>query len=93
LASLAADAADGARGAQAVQARCRAAAPGGKVEVLTLDLTAPYAELQAAAALADGAFGGAGVDYLVHNAGGWPPMLGASPPRSELSRAGELLAA
>jgi len=63
-------------GAQAVQARCRAAAPGGKVEVLTLDLTAPYAELQAAAALADGAFGGAGIDYLVHNAGRRPPRAG-----------------
>jgi NAD(P)-dependent dehydrogenase (short-subunit alcohol dehydrogenase family) len=84
---MAADATDGAWGEQAVQARCRAAAPGAKVEVLTLDLTAPYAELQAAAALADGAFGGAGIDYLVHNAGRRPPVLGASPPRSELSRA------
>lgn len=42
---------------------------GAKVEVLALDLTAPYSELQAAAALSDGAFGGAGIDYLVHNAG------------------------
>ena len=54
---------------QAVQARCREVAKGGKVEVLALDLTAPYSELQAAAALSDGAFGGAGIDYLVHNAG------------------------
>ncbi|KAK9827336.1 hypothetical protein WJX81_006706 [Elliptochloris bilobata] len=52
---------------QAVQARCRDVAQDARIEVQTLDLTAPYAELQAAAALADGAFGG--IDYLVHNAG------------------------
>lgn len=59
---------------QAVQARCRQVAQDAVIEVQTLDLTSPYAELQAAAALADGAFGGAGIDYLVHNAGApaWP---------------------
>ena len=59
---------------QAVQARCRQVAQDAIVEVQTLDITSPYAELQAAAALADGAFGGAGIDYLVHNAGApaWP---------------------
>ena len=37
--------------------------------MLPLDLCAPFAELHVAAAQADTAFGGAGVDYLVHNAG------------------------
>jgi short-subunit dehydrogenase len=39
------------------------------IEVLPLDLCGPYAGLEAAAAAADAAFGGSGVDYLVHNAG------------------------
>ncbi len=56
-------------GRQAVQVHCREVAKDAKVEVQSLDITAPYAELQAAAALSDGAFGGAGIDYLVHNAG------------------------
>ena len=37
--------------------------------VLPLDITAPTAELHGAAVAADNAFDGAGVDYLVHNAG------------------------
>lgn len=39
--------------------------------VLPLDITAPITELHGAAVAADNAFDGAGVDYLVHNAG--PP--------------------
>jgi short-subunit dehydrogenase len=39
------------------------------IEIIPLDLCGPYAGLEAAAAAADGAFNGAGVDYLVHNAG------------------------
>jgi len=37
--------------------------------VLPLDLTGPYEGLERAAQQADAAFGGQGVDYLVHNAG------------------------
>jgi len=37
--------------------------------VLPFDLSAPAAELEAVARGADAAFGGAGVDYLIHNAG------------------------
>jgi NAD(P)-dependent dehydrogenase (short-subunit alcohol dehydrogenase family) len=40
-----------------------------QVEVLPLDLTGPFQQLEAAAAAADSAFGGRGVDYLLHNAG------------------------
>lgn len=39
------------------------------VLVLPFDLCGDYAELEKAAAAADAAFDGAGVDYLVHNAG------------------------
>jgi NAD(P)-dependent dehydrogenase (short-subunit alcohol dehydrogenase family) len=39
------------------------------VLVLPLDLTGDAAGLEAAAAAADRAFDGAGIDYLVHNAG------------------------
>lgn len=39
------------------------------VEVLPLDLCAPTAELHVAAVKADNAFGGSGVDYMIHNAG------------------------
>ena len=55
---------------QSVAAQCTAG-HGTEVEVLPLDLCAPYAELHAAAVAADAAFDGAGVDYLVHNAGAW----------------------
>ncbi|KAG2484642.1 hypothetical protein HYH03_016595 [Edaphochlamys debaryana] len=37
--------------------------------VLPFDLLGPYAALEEAAKKADAAFGGAGIDYLVHNAG------------------------
>ena len=40
------------------------------VLVLPFDLCGDYTELEQAAATADAAFGGAGVDYLIHNAGG-----------------------
>ena len=40
------------------------------VLVLPLDLTGSFDQLEAAAAAADEAFGGAGVDYLIQNAGG-----------------------
>lgn len=37
--------------------------------VLPFDLTAPYEELHQVAQAADGAFGSAGVDFMIHNAG------------------------
>ncbi|KXZ46596.1 hypothetical protein GPECTOR_42g807 [Gonium pectorale] len=40
-----------------------------RVVVLPFDLCSEYSELEKAAAAADAAFGGAGVDYLIHNAG------------------------
>ncbi|GLC37615.1 hypothetical protein PLESTB_001667600 [Pleodorina starrii] len=40
-----------------------------RVLVLPFDLCSDYAELENAAAAADAAFGSAGVDFLVHNAG------------------------
>jgi hypothetical protein len=40
-----------------------------EILVLPFDLGGPAADLAAAARAADGAFGGAGVDYLIHNAG------------------------
>ncbi|EFJ41781.1 hypothetical protein VOLCADRAFT_83968 [Volvox carteri f. nagariensis] len=40
-----------------------------RVLVLPFDLGSPYEELEMAAAAADSAFGSAGVDYLIHNAG------------------------
>ena len=45
--------------------------------LLPFDLLGQYEELDAAAAAADAAFGGSGVDYLVHNAG-VQPCTGAS---------------
>jgi NAD(P)-dependent dehydrogenase (short-subunit alcohol dehydrogenase family) len=39
------------------------------VVVLPFDLLGAEADLQAAAQAADAAFGGAGVDFLIHNAG------------------------
>jgi NAD(P)-dependent dehydrogenase (short-subunit alcohol dehydrogenase family) len=64
---------------QSVAAEC-SSAYGSHVEVLPLDLCAPFTELHEAATKADTAFGGAGVDYLVHNAGAdfwgtWVPDL------------------
>ena len=53
---------------QAVKAQC-AARSGAEAEVLPVDLTAPFEALHEAAVAADAAFDGAGVDYLVHNAG------------------------
>lgn len=47
--------------------------PAGHTLVVPFDLCAPYEELEKAAAAADAAFGGAGIDYLVHNAGE-PPI-------------------
>lgn len=46
-------------------------APCGSVQILPFDLLADYSELEKAAAAADAAFGGKGIDYLIHNAGGW----------------------
>ncbi|GLI66405.1 hypothetical protein VaNZ11_010166 [Volvox africanus] len=40
-----------------------------RVLVLPFDLCSDYTELEKAAAAADSAFGSAGVDYLIHNAG------------------------
>ena len=37
--------------------------------ILPFDLCGSYEELEKAAAAADSAFGGSGVDYLIHNAG------------------------
>jgi dehydrogenase/reductase SDR family protein 7 len=42
------------------------------VLVLPFNLLGPEGDLQAAAAAADAAFGGAGIDYLIHNAGNDP---------------------
>ncbi len=53
---------------QQVGAACKEAY-GTEVEVLPLDVCAPFADLQGAAAKADDVFDGAGVDYLIHNAG------------------------
>lgn len=53
---------------QQVGAACKEAY-GTEVEVLPLDMCAPFAELQSAAVRADDVFDGAGVDYLIHNAG------------------------
>lgn len=48
--------------------------PAGHTLVVPFDLCAPYEELEKAAAAADAAFGGAGIDYLVHNAGERCPL-------------------
>ncbi len=48
--------------------------PDGHVLVLPFDLCADYGVLEKAAEAADQAFGGAGVDYLIHNAGGQAAM-------------------
>ena len=53
---------------QQVGADCREAF-GSKVEVLPLDVCAPFSELHSAAVKADAAFEGAGIDYFVHCAG------------------------
>ena len=53
------------------QARCLAHLPDQAILLLPLDLVGPPEGLEAAARAAWAAFGGAGVDYLVHNAGGW----------------------
>lgn len=39
------------------------------IELLPLDLVGPYEQLEVAAQQAFAAFGGHGVDYVVHNAG------------------------
>jgi NAD(P)-dependent dehydrogenase (short-subunit alcohol dehydrogenase family) len=52
-----------------VRARCCDHVPASSVVVLPLDLEGGQAALEEAAAQADAAVGGAGVDYLVHNAG------------------------
>lgn len=43
--------------------------PDDRVVVLPFDLCSDYMELEKAAAAADQAFEGAGIDYLIHNAG------------------------
>lgn len=54
---------------QQVGAACTEAY-GSEVEVLPLDVCAPFSELHSAAVRADAAFEGAGIDYFIHNAGG-----------------------
>ncbi len=49
-------------------ADCREAF-GSEVEVLPLDVCAPFSELHSASVKADAAFEGAGIDYFVHCAG------------------------
>jgi NAD(P)-dependent dehydrogenase (short-subunit alcohol dehydrogenase family) len=61
---------------QAVKESCRGKYAG-DILVLPLDMTAPQAELDAAAKAAGEAFGGAGIDFLVHNAGGRTGAMGA----------------
>lgn len=41
------------------------------VIVLPLDLCGSHGDIHAAAAQADKAFGDVGIDYMIHNAGGW----------------------
>lgn len=53
---------------QRVKASC-AGKHASEALLLPLDVTAPASDLEAAAAEADAAFGGAGVDFLIHNAG------------------------
>jgi hypothetical protein len=57
------------RALQSVGRACEGVREGTQVEVLPLDLCGAFSELQEAAARADDAFEGAGVDYLMHNAG------------------------
>lgn len=54
---------------QAVSRACKEASEGAEVEVLPVDLCGPFSQLHEASVRADDAFEGAGVDYLVHNAG------------------------
>ncbi|KAG1664699.1 hypothetical protein FOA52_006674 [Chlamydomonas sp. UWO 241] len=49
--------------------KARLPTPPGDVLVLPFDLCGDDASIEAAAAKADAAFGGAGIDFLVHNAG------------------------
>lgn len=55
---------------QAVKAACTEHVPEADVLLLPLDLVGPYEDLEQVAEAAFEAFGGQGVDYLVHNAGG-----------------------
>lgn len=64
---------------QQVGAACREAF-GTEVEVLPLDVCAPFSELHSAAVRADNAFEGAGIDYFIHNAGGHVAFLLMSVP-------------
>ncbi|KIY95436.1 hypothetical protein MNEG_12525 [Monoraphidium neglectum] len=57
----------------------RAAAP--EIVLLPLDVEGPQAALEAAAKEADAAFGSAGVDFLVHNAGASQHALAAETSR------------
>lgn len=54
---------------EAVKRRCAEHIPSDDVICLPLDLTGPQEKLEAAAKAAFEAFGGCGVDYIVHNAG------------------------
>ena len=54
---------------QRVQAACLEQQSCAGVTLLPLDLCAPASQMHEAAVKADNAFDGAGVDYLVHNAG------------------------
>lgn len=53
---------------------------GTEVEVLPLDMCAPFADLQKAAVRADDVFDGAGVDYLIHNAGSFSDQSDTTKP-------------
>lgn len=57
----------------------------GDIVLLPLDLTGPQASLEDAARRADEAFGGAGVDFLIHNAGASQHAL-ASETSAEVAR-------
>lgn len=50
--------------------------PAEHIELLPLDLVGPYEQLEVAAQQAFAAFGGQGVDYVVHNAGEHTSMQG-----------------
>jgi NAD(P)-dependent dehydrogenase (short-subunit alcohol dehydrogenase family) len=61
---------------QDVKGKCKGGHAPEDIVVLPLDVCGDAAELNAAAKAADAAFDGAGVDYLVHNAGQWESLGG-----------------
>lgn len=46
-----------------------------QILILPFDLCGPYSDLEAAAHSADQAFEGAGIDYIIHNAGSYNVLV------------------